>query len=192
MRARYDIPSEPVLEFRSPGGLHCRPCEGPGWAGRGFPPNPTTVNCERAREGDHTVSSTKAPEGTPGGRRPRILIVDDSSTHRLWLELMLGSRYEIDVAADGETGLRRALTHRPDLILLDVVMPGADGFATCRELRHRPETRRTPVIMVTTRDEELDVETGYTAGCTDYIAKPVDQLELLAKVESWLDAAGTP
>lgn len=116
--------------------------------------------------------------------------MDDSSTHRLWLELMLGARYDIDVAVDGEGGLRSALSNRPDLILLDVMMPGLDGFATCRELRRRPETCRTPVIMVTTKDEELDVETGYTSGCTDYIAKPVDQLELLAKVESWLDAGG--
>ena len=116
--------------------------------------------------------------------------MDDSSTHRLWLELMLGSRYDIDVAVDGEGGLKAAVANKPDLILLDVVMPGLDGFTTCRALRQRAETRQTPVIMVTTKDEELDVETGYTSGCTDYIAKPVDQLELLAKVESWLEAAG--
>ena len=116
--------------------------------------------------------------------------MDDSSTHRLWLELMLGSRYDIYVAVDGEGGLRAAAANKPDLILLDVVMPGVDGFTTCRALRKRTETHKTPVIMVTTKDEEIDVETGYTSGCTDYIAKPVDQLELLAKVESWLDASG--
>jgi len=93
--------------------------------------------------------------------------VDDSSTHRLWLELMLGARYDIDVAVDGESGLRSALANHPDLILLDVMMPGVDGFTACRELRKRPETRQTPVIMVTTKDEELDVETGYSNGCTD-------------------------
>jgi twitching motility two-component system response regulator PilH len=137
------------------------------------------------------LTTTKAPEAPTSTPRRRILIVDDSSTHRLWLELMLGSRYDIDVAVDGESGLRSAVANHPDLILLDVVMPGVDGFAACRELRKRPETRLTPVIMVTTKDEELDVETGYSNGCTDYISKPVDQLELLAKVESWLDAAGT-
>jgi len=136
------------------------------------------------------VTSTKAPEAPHQAKRCRILIVDDSSTHRLWLELMLGSRYDIDVAVDGEAGLRAAVANQPDLILLDVVMPGVDGFTTCRALRKRTETRKTPVIMVTTKDEEIDVETGYTSGCTDYIAKPVDQLELLAKVESWLDASG--
>ena len=136
------------------------------------------------------MTSKKTPEAPHQAMRRRILIVDDSSTHRLWLELMLGSRYDIDVAADGEAGLRAAVANTPDLILLDVVMPGADGFTTCRALRQRVETRKTPVIMVTTKDEEVDVETGYTSGCTDYIAKPVDQLELLAKVESWLDASG--
>lgn len=134
------------------------------------------------------MTSTKTPEAPTCTTKRRILIVDDSSTHRLWLELMLGSRYEVDIAVDGEGGLKSAAVNHPDLILLDVVMPGLDGFTTCRELRKRPETRQTPVIMVTTRDEELDVETGYTSGCTDYISKPVDQLELLAKVESWLDA----
>jgi DNA-binding response OmpR family regulator len=122
--------------------------------------------------------------------RKRILIVDDSATHRLWLEQMLASRYDVDVAIDGEAGLSAAAAQHPDLILLDVVMPGLDGFSTCRELRLRAETRQTPVIMVTTKDEEIDVETGYSSGCTDYVYKPVDQLELLAKVESWLDAAG--
>lgn len=136
------------------------------------------------------MTSKKAPEAPQQTERRRILIVDDSSTHRLWLELMLGSRYDIDVAVDGEAGLRAAVANKPDLILLDVVMPGLDGFTTCRALREQTETRKTPVIMVTTKDEEIDVETGYTSGCTDYISKPVDQLELLAKVESWLDASG--
>ncbi|HZH39981.1 MAG TPA: response regulator [Gemmatimonadales bacterium] len=136
------------------------------------------------------MTSKKAPEAAGQAKKRRILIVDDSSTHRLWLELMLGSRYDIDVAVDGEGGLKAAAANKPDLILLDVVMPGVDGFTTCRALRERAATRKTPVIMVTTKDEEIDVETGYTSGCTDYIAKPVDQIELLAKVESWLDAAG--
>jgi two-component system, OmpR family, alkaline phosphatase synthesis response regulator PhoP len=56
-------------------------------------------------------------------------------------------------------------------------------------LRDRPETRTTPIILVTSQNEEWDVEAGFTSGCTDYVTKPVDQLELLAKVESWLDVA---
>lgn len=119
----------------------------------------------------------------------RILIVDDSTTYRLWLEMMLQGRYQVFTAADGHSGVQCALRVRPHLILLDVVMPNMDGLTACRALRWDPSTRRTPIILVTTKGEEWDLEAGFTAGCTDYITKPVDQLEFLAKVESWLDVA---
>ena len=123
------------------------------------------------------------------GRKPRVLIVDDSPTYRLWLEMMLQHRYEVFTAEDGEAALRCGASIQPDLILLDVVMPKLDGLSTCRALRDRPETRTTPIILVTSQNEEWDVEAGFTSGCTDYVMKPVDQLELLSKVESWLDVA---
>jgi PleD family two-component response regulator len=126
---------------------------------------------------------------THAGRKPRILIVDDSPTYRLWLEMMLQHRYEVFTAEDGEAALRCGLSVQPDLILLDVVMPKLDGLSVCEALRDRPETRTTPIILVTSQNEEWDVEAGFTSGCTDYVMKPVDQLELLAKVESWLDVA---
>ena len=123
------------------------------------------------------------------GRKPRVLIVDDSPTYRLWLEMMLRHRYEVFTAEDGEAALRCGLSVQPDLILLDVVMPKLDGLSACRALRQRPETRTTPIILVTSQNEEWDVDAGFTSGCTDYVMKPVDQLELLSKVESWLDVA---
>lgn len=123
------------------------------------------------------------------GRKPRVLIVDDSPTYRLWLEMMLKHRYEVFTAEDGEAALRCGMSVQPDLILLDVVMPKLDGLSACKALRERPETRTTPIILVTSQNEEWDVEAGFTSGCTDYVMKPVDQLELLAKVESWLDLA---
>jgi len=110
-------------------------------------------------------------------------------TYRLWLEMMLQGRYEVHTADDGKAGVQAALSVRPHLILLDVVMPETDGLAACRALRWHDETRSTPIILVTTKNEEWDLEAGYAAGCTDYITKPVDQLEFLAKVESWLEAA---
>lgn len=128
------------------------------------------------------------PLGGARKHRRRVLIVDDSSTHRLWLEMMLNACYDVDVATDGPAGVQSALRTRPDLILLDVVMPGQDGLSVCRELRTHPETAQTPIILVTTQSDEWDVEAGYTSGCTDYILKPVDQVELLAKVGSWIDA----
>lgn len=116
----------------------------------------------------------------------RILIVDDSATHRLWLEMMLAGRYEVHVASDGGEAVERALALRPALILLDVVMPRVDGLEACRRLRQHREMRGTPIILVTTKAQEWDVESGFASGCTDYVIKPVDELELLTKVESWL------
>src|SRR5262249_49578884 len=128
------------------------------------------------------------------GRKPRVLIVDDSPTYRLWLEMMLKHRYEVFTAEDGEAALRCGVSVQPDLILLDVVMPKLDGLSACKALRERPETRATPIILVTSPNEEWDAgagggEAGSRSGCTAYVMNPVDQLELLAKVESWLDVA---
>lgn len=129
----------------------------------------------------------------PRGRLPRgrVLIVDDSSTQRLWLESLLSDRHDVFVAGDGEAGVATAIAVRPDLILLDVVMPRMDGLAACRALRALEHTRSTPVILVTSKSEEWDVEAGFASGCTDYISKPVDENEFLAKVDSWIAASTT-
>ncbi|HKE91124.1 MAG TPA: response regulator, partial [Gemmatimonadales bacterium] len=88
------------------------------------------------------------------GRKQRVLIVDDSPTYRLWLEMMLKHRYEVFTAEDGEAALRCGVSVQPDLILLDVVMPKLDGLSACKALRDRPETRATPIILVTSQNEE--------------------------------------
>ncbi len=119
--------------------------------------------------------------------RKKILLVDDSETSLLMSRMILSkANYEIVVAKDGREGLEKATAERPDLILLDVVMPNMGGFEACRELRARSETQGIPVIMVTTRGQEGDVETGFRSGCTDYVTKPVSGLELLTKVRSLL------
>ncbi len=119
--------------------------------------------------------------------RKKILLVDDSETSLLMSRMILSkANYEIVVAKDGREGLEKATTERPDLILLDVVMPNMGGFEACRELRAHSETQGIPVIMVTTRGQEGDVETGFRSGCTDYVTKPVSGLELLTKVRSLL------
>lgn len=134
------------------------------------------------------ASHVTLPRTAPKGRR-RILIVDDSATHRFWLEMMLEGRYDVKVAFDGQGALDCVAAFRPELVLLDVVMPGMDGHAACRALRARPDARHVPIILVTSQRDEADVEAGFSCGCTDYITKPVDQVELLAKVESWLGVA---
>jgi DNA-binding response OmpR family regulator len=119
--------------------------------------------------------------------RKKILLVDDSSTVLL-MERMILSKNEYDVvtARDGQEGVEKALTEKPDLILMDVVMPRMDGFEACRKLREQDDTKSIPVIMVTTRGELASVETGYSSGCNDYVTKPINGLELLAKVKSCL------
>jgi len=119
--------------------------------------------------------------------RKKILLVDDSSTVLLMERMILQkSQYDVVTAKDGQEGVERALSEKPDLILMDVVMPRMDGLEACRRLREQEDTRSIPVIMVTTRDELQGLESGYASGCTDYVTKPINGLELLAKVRSCL------
>jgi DNA-binding response OmpR family regulator len=119
--------------------------------------------------------------------KKKILVVDDSKTALLMTTMALAKGpYEITTATDGEQGLERAQAERPDLIVLDVVMPKMDGFETCRRLREQEATRETPVIMLTTRGEGENVEAGYESGCTEYVTKPINTVEFLARVKSCL------
>jgi DNA-binding response OmpR family regulator len=119
--------------------------------------------------------------------RRRILLVDDSATSHLWVRMILGKGgHEMLSAHDGEEGVARAVQEQPDLILMDVMMPRMDGFAACRALRARDDTRATPIIMVTTRGEGRNVQAGYESGCSDYLTKPIDAVELLAKIRTHL------
>lgn len=122
-------------------------------------------------------------------KKKRLLLVDDSSTILMMEKMLLGSvHYELITAKDGSEGVEKARSEKPDLILLDVVMPKLDGFGACRALRQDPATRAIPIIMVTTRGEEHSVEKGYAAGCNDYVTKPLDKTELVAKVRDLLSA----
>ena len=117
----------------------------------------------------------------------KILLVDDSPTAILWERMILEEdRYEIVVASDGEEGIRVARAERPDLVLLDVMMPRMSGFEALRVLRADDDLRDIPVIMVTTRGAMPDVMEGYESGCSEYITKPLDRTELLMKVRSYL------
>lgn len=116
-----------------------------------------------------------------------ILCVDDSNLVLMMEKFILSKEnYQLLTAATGVEALHRARDARPDLILLDVVMPVMDGFETCRQLRADESTSRIPIIMVTTRSEAANVEQGYLTGCNDYITKPIDAVELLTKVRNCL------
>jgi len=117
----------------------------------------------------------------------KILLVDDSNTILMMERMVLKKTdYQIITAHDGEEGVRRALAERPDVILMDVVMPKMNGFEACRRLRQEEATKRTPIIMVTTRAEAINVEAGFESGCNDYVTKPIDALELLSKLRDQL------
>lgn len=121
--------------------------------------------------------------------KKKILLVDDSST-TLMMERMILNKgpYELLTAKDGEEAVEKAASEKPDLILLDIVMPNMDGFEACRKLRESEETREIPIIMVTTRGEAENVEQGYELGCNDYVTKPINSLELMTKVKNLLSA----
>jgi DNA-binding response OmpR family regulator len=117
----------------------------------------------------------------------KILLVDDSPTVLLMERLLLqDGPYELLSASSGQEAVETALSVRPELILMDVVMPGMDGFEVCRRLRAEEATRTTPIILVTTRSGSENVELGYESGCSDYVTKPFDGNELRAKIESFL------
>jgi len=117
----------------------------------------------------------------------KILIVDDSKTALMMQSMILRrDNYEVITASDGEEGVAKALAEKPDLILLDVVMPKMSGFDVLTRLRSEEATRETPILLVTTRGETTNVQAGYDAGCSDYLTKPVDGTELLAKLKRFL------
>ena len=121
--------------------------------------------------------------------KKKILLVDDSITSLFMQKMVLKHEpYDLVTATDGRNGVELALRERPDLILMDVVMPRMTGIEALRELRANAATRATPIILVTTRGEPGNVEIGYEAGCTDYLTKPFAPEELLSKVRDCLGA----
>jgi len=119
-----------------------------------------------------------------------ILVVDDDPDIARFVEVNLRSAgYEVAVAGDGEEAIRKALELRPDLVLLDVMMPKVDGFEVAQRLRRNPRTGNTSIIMVTAKALSTDKVLGLTAGADDYIIKPFDPIELLARVKGTLRRA---
>jgi CheY-like chemotaxis protein len=120
-------------------------------------------------------------------KKKKILLVDDSSTALMIEKMLLGkASYDVITARDGREGVEKALAERPDLILMDVVMPTMTGLEACRVLRQNASTMRTPIILVTTRGESEGVEAGFASGCSDYVTKPINGLELLSKLRDQL------
>jgi diguanylate cyclase (GGDEF)-like protein len=119
-----------------------------------------------------------------------ILVVDDDADIARFVEVNLRSAgYDVSVATDGEEALERAAALRPDLVLLDVMMPRIDGFEVAQRLRRNPQTANASIIMLTAKALSTDKVLGLTAGADDYIIKPFDPIELLARVKGTLRRA---
>lgn len=119
----------------------------------------------------------------------RILVVDDSETERFTIGETLKSKgYFVFFAESGEKGVEQARNLKPDLIVMDVVMPGMNGFQACRQITTDAETAHIPVVMCTTKDQDSDKMWGTRQGAKAYIVKPIDQTELLAKIGELIPA----
>jgi DNA-binding response OmpR family regulator len=119
---------------------------------------------------------------------PRILVADDDNTIRRFIVTLLSDRgYEIHEAADGEQAFKTAERVKPDLMLLDLIMPFRDGFDVLQDLKHAPETQEIPVIIMSVKDREDEIVKGFSMGAEDYVVKPFNSLELVARVKKILD-----
>jgi twitching motility two-component system response regulator PilH len=116
----------------------------------------------------------------------KILLVDDSKTELHHLSELLGKRgYTVRTAENGEEAMRRLGEEKPDLILMDVVMPGQNGFQLTRAITRDPRFADVPVIMCTSKNQETDKVWGMRQGARDYVVKPVDADELIGKIKAF-------
>jgi two-component system, OmpR family, alkaline phosphatase synthesis response regulator PhoP len=119
--------------------------------------------------------------------KSKILIADDNVTNVELLEAYLSDMdCEIATAADGSQTLERAAEFKPDLILLDIMMPKLSGFEVCKTIKSDPATGQIMILMVTALNELGDIERAVAAGCDDFLSKPINKLELIKRVENML------
>ncbi|MBI3462779.1 MAG: response regulator [Planctomycetes bacterium] len=130
---------------------------------------------------DSEAAGSKAP------RKSRILIADDNPTNVELLEVYLAD-YPCDtaIAVDGRDTLEKVASFKPDLILLDIMMPKLSGFEVCKQLKDKPDTKGIMILMVTALNELGDIERAVRAGTDDFLSKPINKLELLKRVENML------
>jgi twitching motility two-component system response regulator PilH len=115
----------------------------------------------------------------------KVLIVDDSPTERFFLADLLSKQgYQINLAENGEEALEKVKQIMPDLILMDVVMPGMNGFQTTRAISRVEELKHIPIILCTTKDQETDKIWGLRQGAIEYMIKPIDGAALLQKIRA--------
>ena len=132
------------------------------------------------------------PELITGSAKPLILVVEDEAPLLTLLRYNLEKQgFRVEEAADGEEALARVAEARPDLVLLDWMLPSLSGLEVCRQIRRRPATRDLPVIMLTARTEQQDAVRALDTGADDYISKPFEMENLLARIRALLRRSGT-
>jgi len=118
---------------------------------------------------------------------PTILVADDSNTQvQAYTNMLEKHGFQIVVANNGEAAVAAAIEHKPDLILMDIVMPGIDGFQATRKITRNPDTANIPIVMISTKGQQTDKIWGLRQGAKDYLIKPVTETTLLAKIKSIL------
>jgi len=116
----------------------------------------------------------------------RVLLVDDEYFNYELLSLALGEHFEIHYVESGREALSKTIANKPDILLLDVCMPGIDGYDTCRLLKNTPETSTIPIIMISGLENQSEKDEAFAAGCDDYITKPFEMSELIEKIKLYV------
>jgi DNA-binding response OmpR family regulator len=140
------------------------------------------------------IAAREPETGVIGGRRgmaKSVLVVDDEPNLTLSLAYLLrNAGYEVRVAADGNAALAAVAEKRPDLVLLDLVLPEQDGYAVCERLRAQPALDGTRIVMLTARARDVEREKGLALGADDYITKPFSTAALVERIAALLDGGG--
>ncbi|MCU0755647.1 MAG: response regulator [Xanthomonadales bacterium] len=161
------------------------------WLPRHLPPTVIGAQPEAAplRHADESTVTDPADWSTEPAstEAPRVLVVDDIAELRQYLADRLGGLYRVHTARDGDEALALISESRPDVVVSDVMMPGRDGYALLRALRADPDTAGVPVLLLSARSRTRDVVAGLEAGADDYLAKPFEPAELIARIQALLD-----
>ncbi len=121
--------------------------------------------------------------------KSKILVIEDNVDTRRFLQVMLSREFDVTIANDGVQGIELARLNQPEIIVLDVVMPILNGYDTCKKLKEDPDTKDIPVIFLSGKNTTTEITYGLSMGADDYLPKPFDHKELLARIKSRLSRA---